>query len=244
MKRAERHHLKENPVAQVVWELRDATIGHSRAATLAVLVVLVAAAATGGSLYWRARVAARADALLASAMTVAETPVVPPVAGTAPNQPPTNRTFPSEKARMEAALAGYLEVVQTYPKSAASTTALYEAANVLAALGRTADAEERYREVMSREGQGIYGQMASMGLADAACAAGRFDQAIEVYKQLSAAADTRLPVDGILMQLGRAYAKAGKTDEAARTYTRIVEEFSQSPYVADARVALDSVIKR
>lgn len=244
MKRAERHHLKENPVAQLAWEFREATIGHSRGATLAVLIVLIAAGSTGGYFYWRARVVARADALLASAMTVAETPVVPPVTGTPQNQTPTPPTFSSERARMEAALGRYLEVVQTYPSSRAATTALYEAANLLSALGRTAEAEQRYRELMSREGTGIYGQMAGMGLADVYCTGGRFEQAIELYRQLSASGDTRVPVDGILIQLGRAYTKAGKIDEAASTYTRIVEEFPQSLYAADARAALEMVKKR
>ena len=244
MKRAERHHLKENPVEQLVWELREATIGHSRAATLTALIVLVAAAAAGGYLYWRGRAAARADAMLAVAMTMAETPVVAPPAGAPPNQAPTPQTFPSERARWEAALARYLEVVQAYPSSRAATSALYEAANALAALGRAAEAEQRYREVMTREGTSIYGQMASLGLADLRCSTGEYDQAIDLYKQLSAAADTRLPVDGVLMQLGRAYAKAGKSDEAASTYTRVVEEFPQSLYVADARTALESVRKR
>lgn len=244
MKRAERQHLKENPVAQLAWELREVTIGHSRGATLAVLIVAIAAAGAGAYFYWQAGVVAKADALLASAMTIAETPVVPPVAGAAQNQTPTTPTFSSERARMEAALGRYLEVVQAYPSSGAATVALYEAANVLSALGRTAEAEQRYRELMSREGTGIYGQMAGMGLADVYSAGGRFEQAIELYRQLSASADTRLPVDGILMQLGRAYTKAGKVDEAASTYSRIVEEFPQSPYAADARGALETVKNR
>jgi TolA-binding protein len=47
----------------------------------------------------------------------------------------------------------------------------------------------------------------------------------------------------VLLQLARTYAKAGKTEEATRTYTRIVEEFPQSLYVADARDALTALGK-
>jgi len=37
------------------------------------------------------------------------------------------------------------------------------------------------------------------------------------------------------MQLGRAAQQAGKKDEATRAFTRIVDEFPQSLYTADAK---------
>jgi outer membrane protein assembly factor BamD (BamD/ComL family) len=50
-------------------------------------------------------------------------------------------------------------------------------------------------------------------------------------------------VDGVLMALGRTYAKAGRADEAARAFSRIVDEFPQSVYAADARRERDQVRK-
>ena len=57
--------------------------------------------------------------------------------------------------------------------------------------------------------------MAKLGMADAEVAAGKFDGAIAVYKELSADKDGPLPVDGILMQLGRAYDAAGQARRRA-----------------------------
>lgn len=245
MKRSERHHLKENPIAQFAWEMRELTIGHSRQATLAAVAVAAVIVAVAGYYLWQARRAADADALLATAMNVAETPVVPQP----PDAPPQNQsaagptTYPSERARLEAALPKYLSVLETYPSSKAATTAAYQAANALAALGRLDEAASRYQEVVTRDGNGIYAQMAKLGLADVHQTAGRLDKAIEIYQAVSTAADTRLPIDGVLLQLARAYARAGKTDEAARTYTRIVEEFPQSLYATDAREALSAIKK-
>jgi outer membrane protein assembly factor BamD (BamD/ComL family) len=55
--------------------------------------------------------------------------------------------------------------------------------------------------------------------------------------------NAQVPVDGVLMQLGRAYARAGRKDEAARAFSRIVDEFPQSLYAADARREMEEVKK-
>jgi outer membrane protein assembly factor BamD (BamD/ComL family) len=44
-----------------------------------------------------------------------------------------------------------------------------------------------------------------------------------------------MPIDAVLMELGRAYLKAGKKNEAAHAFTRVVDEFPMSLYAADAR---------
>jgi outer membrane protein assembly factor BamD (BamD/ComL family) len=45
------------------------------------------------------------------------------------------------------------------------------------------------------------------------------------------------------MQLGRAYLRAGKKEDAARAFNRVVEEFPDSLYVADARRELEAAKK-
>ena len=131
MKRSERQHLKENPFAEFVFSLREATIGHSREASVAVLVVAAVAVAAGGYFYWQSRRTANAEAALAAAIAVAETPVVPPAPAGTPNQPAgTAGTFPSERARLEAALPRFLDVATAYSSTAAAaaTTTITTAA--------------------------------------------------------------------------------------------------------------------
>ena len=53
-----------------------------------------------------------------------------------------------------------------------------------------------------------------------------------------------MPVDGVLMQLGRAYDKAGKTADAIRAFTRIGDEFPESPYAGDAKTEADRLKAR
>ena len=43
-----------------------------------------------------------------------------------------------------------------------------------------------------------------------------------------------MPVDGVLMQLGRACALAGRKEEAVRAFTRVTEEFPTVDRTVDA----------
>ena len=113
----------------------------------------------------------------------------------------------------------------------------------LAGLGRYAEAEQRYQEVVAKAGNDIYGRTARLGLADVQVAQKKYDSAINIYTELSRETNSQIPLDGILMQLGRAYSQAGRKDEAVRAYTRVVEEFPQSIYVADARREMEAVRK-
>ncbi len=239
MKRSERHRLKENPVARFVADARAVLADYGRSLVIAALVVVGAAGAAGGYWAWRTHREAQADALLVAAHTLAEAPVIPGASAPA-EPPPQGPTYPSEKARLEAALPAYFRVVERYPGTRAATAALYHAAGALAALGRLDEAAARYQEVLKRDPKGVYGQVAELGLADVHLAAGRVDQAIAIYRRL-ATGETALPVDGILIQLARAYRKAGQTAEATRTYTRLLEEFPQSMYAGEAREALETL---
>ena len=118
----------------------------------------------------------------------------------------------------------------------------YHSAGVLASLGRYGEAESRYKEVVDK-GKGLYARTAKLGLADVLVAQGKYDDAIRIYQEISTDTNSQLPVDGVLMQLGRAYMKAGKKNEAAHAFTRVVEEFPQSLYAADARREMEEAKK-
>jgi outer membrane protein assembly factor BamD (BamD/ComL family) len=45
------------------------------------------------------------------------------------------------------------------------------------------------------------------------------------------------------MQLGRTYLEAGKRADAQQTFNRLVEEYPDSPFTADARKELETLKK-
>ena len=100
-----------------------------------------------------------------------------------------------------------------------------------------------YEQVIKQSGDGFYGQMARLGLAEAQARAGQYDTAINTFKELAQRKDGPLPVDGILMQLGRTYLEAGKRADAQQTFNRIVEEYPESPFTGDARKEIETLKK-
>ena len=110
-------------------------------------------------------------------------------------------------------------------------------------LGNPAQAVAAYQQVIDKAGNRVYAQTARLGLAEAQAAQGQYEQAINTFKELAQRKEGPLPVDGILMQLGRTYLVAGKRADAQQTFNRLVEEFPDSPYTSDARRELDTLKK-
>lgn len=245
MKREERHKLKENELAQRVAQAQHSFETHKGnvakwAAALVVLLLLV-----GGFAWWRSARSAAGNDLLGAALAVYQAPVVPapaPAPGSpAPVQQPG--TFGTEQDKLAAALPKFVETIDRHPNSDAGTTARYHVAGILATLGRYPEAEQRYQEVIAKAGSGLYGRSARLGLADVQLAQKKYDNAITVYSELSRDTSSQLPMDGILMQLGRACAQAGRKEEALRAFTRVVDEFPQSLYASDAKRELEEARK-
>jgi TolA-binding protein len=245
MKSTERHKLKENEFARTVAHAREVMQTRGRDVATIVVVVIVAVALAAGYAWWRQSRNTKANALLAEALAVEEAPVIAPVAP-APGSPiPVQQsgTFATEQAKLEAALPKLMMAADTYPNIEAGITARYHAASVLATLGRYAEAEQRYKEVIDKAGNNLYGRTAKLGLADVLVSQEKYDSAIKIYQEVSTDTKSTLPIDGVLMQLGRAYMKAGKKNEAAHAFTRVVEEFPQSLYAADARREMEEAKK-
>lgn len=245
MKSTERHKLKEDEFARSVASARETLAERRGDITKFVIIAIAILVVITGYTLWRQSRNARAEAALASGLAVYEAPVIPPAAP-APGSPlPVQQpgTFQTEQAKLEAALPKLMEAADAYSSAPAGIAARYYAASALASLGRYAEAEQRYREVVDRAGSSIYARTGRLGLADAQTAQGKYDDAITIYREMSTDTRSQIPVDGVLMALGRTYVKAGRKDEATRAFSRIVDEFPQSAYAADARREMEEAKK-
>ncbi len=246
MKSIERHKLKENEFAHTVARGRDMVNSRPREVTTIAIAVLAVALVAGGVFGWKASRDGKATTLLASALAVAEAQVVtppPPAPGSAPPvQPPG--TYRTERERLDAALPLLQRAADSYPDSDAGITARFRLAGSLAELGRYAEAEQRYQEVVQKTGaKNIYHYTARLGAGEAQLAQGKGDAAVTTLKDLAADTTSTLPVDGVLMQLGRASLVAGKKEDATRAFTRVVDEFPQSLYASEAKEKLAEIKK-
>lgn len=246
MKSIERRKLKENEFAYTVARTREAVQQRQREITMIATVVIAAVVVVGGFFLYRSNRNEKANTLLASALAVADAQVVtppPPAPGSPPPvQPPG--TFRTERERLDAALPRLQQAADAYPNTEAGITARYRLASALAEMGRFAEAEQRFNEVVQKTSQkNIYHDTARLGVGEAQLGAGKNDAAMATFRDLASDTNSKLPVDGVLMQLGRAALAAGKKDEATRAFTRVVDEFPQSMYVTDAKERLAEMKK-
>ena len=268
MNRNERHHLKANPVAEIVARIQEGLWAGRVAALIGGIIVLVILAAVGGFFGWQQWQARGVSEILAEALSIGQAPIIVPPAqessgneGTTTDemgqvdaeqagsevvaevkafvQPPGS--YPSEIARLEAVVPRLLAVADAYPSFESGITARYQAATGLAALGRMVEAKVNYQSVMTMAGDDIYGQMARLGLAEAHLATGDYDAAIVLLKGETNTADSMVPIDAVLMRLGRAHRLAGQNKEAIEAFTRLVQEFPGSQYYPDAQEQAESL---
>ena len=261
MRRSERHHIKENAFATAIAGLGRQAQDRSRTLGVIAAVVLGSGLILGGYGWWSERVESRAGVLLSDALALADAPVVPPpptstgaseqgseesngletLPGSGEfSQPPGS--YPSVEERLSAALPRLMEAADAYPASQAGITARYRAAAALAGLGRPAEAADQYQQVIELDELSVHGRMAILGLAAAQLSQGAYDDAIALLEQsVSSTTETDLPIDGVLMQLGRAYRSAGRAGDARTTYLRVLEEFPTSLYSPNAERELQAL---
>jgi predicted Zn-dependent protease len=241
MKRTERRHLKENELQAFARQARE-TLEARRRETAAILAILVVAGVAALGYYgWHERKQSKAHALLADALAVRDARIGPPPAAGTPNS--GGVSFATERDRAQAAVTKFKMTADAYPSTDAGLYARYQEAATYMTLADPKQAAAIYQQVVDRAGGAIYGQMARLGLAEAQARAGQYEQAINTFRELSLRKDGPLPVDGILMQLGRTYLEAGKRSDAQQTFNRLVEEFPESPYTSDARRELENLKK-
>ncbi len=242
MRREERHHLKENPLATRLAQFQFVLERHTRTIVAAVVLVLAAALGAGGYFWWQQQQSGRAGSLLADALLVLDSDVSAP-APDAENAAAggTGGAFASEAAKLEAAVERLLAVADAYPSLRPGITARYEAAVALVGLGRPEEAAGHYQRVIDTAADHLHGTMARLGLAETHVLRGDYDGAVELLRRETEAAESDVPVDAVLMRLGRAHELAGQDADALAAFTRVVEEFPFSVYSSEARRKADAL---
>lgn len=237
MKRTERHHLKEDPLAARLRPiLESARDGRWFGMAVAVAVALVVGASVLGWQQWRM---SRASELLASAMRIVDAPVAP-ADGQGATVPAGG--YPSQAAKLETAVPRLLEAADAYPSLAQGIAARYQAAVALGTLGRSTEAGDQYQRLMEIDGNGVYGRMARLGRAEAYLQAGEYADAIALLEAETRIADAEFPIDAVLMRLGQSYRLDNQPAAATQTFERLIDEFPASGYRFDAERELDTLV--
>lgn len=239
MKRIERRRLKRNEFIEgfetTVAYLRD----NRDQLTVTGLVVAILALGVGGYFFWQRRVNDRASEMFGEAMAITEAQIAPP--STLPGAVQAPGTYPNEDVKMRAAVTAFQAVAKTYPSTRSGIAAEYQAASALLALNQLPEAEQGFEAVIAQAPSSMYAPLSKLGLASTYAAEKQYDKAIQAFNDLAAQRDGALPVDGILMQLAETYVHAGRLQDARVAFKRVVDEFPDSSYVAEAKTELAQI---
>ena len=234
MKRTERHHLKEDPLAASVLALREAASG-SRSIGIVVGLIVTGLVVVGGLYGWQQSRLAQSGEMLATAMSVLEAPI----ASENEEQMGSAGAYSSIEEKLEAALPLLVAAAEEYPGLPAGIVARYQAASVLVTLGRVEEAVGHFEQVSETDTDGIYGNMARLGRAEALLSNGDYEEAIALLEVESASSSGDIPIDAVLMRLGIAYQLANQDTEAVSIFSRLLIEYPGSPFRFDAETLLD-----
>jgi len=249
MKRSDRRHLKENALGTVLVSLENRFRGHGRALIFCGLVVLVGFVVIVKYLDLQNEKEFAGTQMLAEAMITATAPIVlPPDTSSADGsgalpapaffQP---GSYTSGVRRAKVALQQFIETADAHPANRVGLVARYYAATTASSLGQREEAIQHYQMVIESEGNGIYGEMAQLGMAEAQMHSGNYAEATEIFEASSKQVEWDIPVDGVLFELGKTYLLSGQSDQAQATFTRIIAEFPESLFQTDAQAELDKL---
>jgi len=223
-----RKDLKRNELAETV----NKTVGfvslHKKGVTETTAIAIAVAAVAAGIVAYRLYIAAAAGHELSAALEILSTPI----AGQ-PNASGAAKTYPSAAERDKEADAHLRKAAAHSSTSAGRAAAVILAARDPKAPG-TADALMR----VAREGKAEVAAAAEIDAARWLAAQGRTVEAADRLKRAIESQEIRAPKDSLLFALGEIYEKAGQTADARAAFQRLVNDYPNSPYRADARSKL------
>ena len=200
MKTTERHHLKDNELANAIGQAQSWAGSNSKTLTTTVAAIVIVGVAVLGYMAWTSNTDNKARAMLAAAMVIEEARVMPPGPPPGTTNDPTASggqlpgTYPTEKAKLEAALPKFQAAADAYPSNEAGLTARYHAAKTFVTLGRFDEAVKQYDQVIAGS-NALLARAARLGKAEAQVRAAQYDQAIASFKQIVDQKDAALPAE-------------------------------------------------
>ena len=221
-----RRDLKRNDLADTMGKTVEYVTGHRRGVTEAIAIAVAVGVLVGGFLLYRAWLGRSAGKSLSEAIGVLETPLASDAsAAGAP------KTFASAAERLT-------EAEKLLQKAAAhgSTRSGRAAQVILAANG--ADKPGQSIEVFEKAARLSKSESAAAAEIDAAkllAAQGKTTEAIDRLKRAIESPASAAPKDALLFTLAGIYEQSGSPADARATYQRLITDYPNSPYRADAR---------
>ena len=220
-----RKDLKRNDLADSVGRTVEYVTSHRGGVGKAVAAAVGVAVIASGFFLVKAYREASAGKELSAGLAALQAPLASDPGASAATQ-----TYPTGPARDQAADEHFRRAAShggTAPGRAASVILAARAEKPAAAL-----------ETFSRAARDSRAEIAAAAQIDAAkllASQGKSSEAIERLKRAVEAPEATVPKDALLFAMAQIYEQSGASADAKATYQRIVNDYPNSPYRADAR---------
>jgi len=144
----------------------------------------------------------------------------------------------ADKGNLPQASAELQRVIQTYSGTEAAGEAVLALNQIRMASGQSELAAVNLREFVSRNPPARFAAQAYSLLGAAEENAKRYPDAGKAYEQAAASAELGYLKASYLLDAGRAYRLANRSQDAIRVYRTVIEKYPAAPSVAEARVRL------
>jgi tetratricopeptide (TPR) repeat protein len=182
--------------------------------------------------YYRSGQQEKANQALAQAMKVYQAPVT--ATGAKPTDP-DEPSFPTDAARRARAKELLAKVHQQYGSTDAGDVAGLYLAQIAADEGRLDEARKLWSDYAGEHKGTMLGAEAQLNLLALDRKQGKGEEAVRELRAMLEKGDSPLPQDLILHQLGLTLEELHRPQEAIQSYQRIIDEFPQSTFRADAQ---------
>lgn len=222
--RISRRDMKRNELAETVGKTVGYVSEHRKGVTEGVAIIAGLAVILAGIFAYRAWTERSAGRDLSRALGVLATPLKS-------EQPSAAKTYATAAERQAEA--------DRFLKKAAShgSTGPGRAARVILAASGTekpAEAVETF-EKAARKGKSESAAAAEIDAAKMLASQGKSAEAIDRLKRAIESSSTAAPKDALLFTLAQIYEASGAAADARATYQRLLTDYPNSPYRADAR---------
>ena len=220
-----RRDMKRNELAETVGKTVGYVSEHKKGAVEIAAIAVGIAVLVGGFFLYRAWTERSAGKALSSALEVLATPLASDQAAGAA------KTYPNAAARRAEA--------EKFLRQAArhGSTAPGRAAQVVLAADGADKAPQSIEvfEKAARQGKSETAAVAEIDAARLLAASGKTAEAIDRLKRAIDSPSSAAPKDALLFTLGQIYEQSGAAADARAAYQRLINDFPNSPYRADAR---------
>lgn len=227
-----REDLKRNELGEALGKGIHYAEDHKRMILYGVGAVVGAALIAAGIFFWIGSRKDGANELLGKALRADGGEVVATGANPAD---PVRPTFASESARRARSKELFGELDSKYGSTSTGRVAKLYLAQIAIAENDKERAKQLWKAFLDAEPTGALAAAARVNVYKLDREEGRGAELAEQLKKMLDDSAKPLPSDVILYQLALTYEALGKGDDARATWRRIVDEYPQSPYIADAQ---------